>query len=95
MINKTKSFSKNCKILRPIICQVKICDFLIDEQVQRTTSKYDIDTLTDRNLAHTKVYNDLGKKHAIAISHESNNVQYTQQQQHWKKRDFRRKMLKN
>ena len=37
---------------------------------------------TDRNLAHhTKVYNDLGKKHAIAISHESNNVQYTQQQQ--------------
>ena len=51
---------------------------------------------TDRNLAHhTKVYNDLGKKHAIAISHESNNVQYTQQQQHWKKRDFRRKMLKN
>ena len=46
-------------------------------------TKYDEETgHTDRNLAHnTKVYNDLGKKHAIAISHESNNVQYTQQQQ--------------
>ena len=58
-------------------------------------TKYDEETgHTDRNLAHnTKVYNDLGKKHAIAISHESNNVQYTQQQQQQrtvtrKKRDF-------
>ena len=65
-------------------------------------TKYDEETgHTDRNLAHnTKVYNDLGKKHAIAISHESNNVQYTQQQQQRivtrKKTWFRsQRMLKN